>query len=452
MTRDESPPPAYDVHDPGSNNLDLEEGVGQNEADRAEARASPAPFVASRLSPAPSRPGSVQPAPPRADPEPIPLQPIRTPSVPGSSRSQSQPQLVSPRRDVPGGVRAKSPFADRGDSDSAITRNSLNWWRKNGNGFVIFFLNVPFLVMFIMDIIGTHGMPWSTYYRYVVHSGAFRTTFIMLGFFTAAINSIWALTNCFHGGFPRAVTSRKLNPQLAGHIIMFTVLLLIVWPIIEVFGIQRRIQPIYSCEEMGFRSSILLDVLGGVTGISRMSQFPNNITIRSGNETLGLSMSPTIHKWNDNDRFSLTPLSQTTTPDVFHHVASYEVTIFLSDNIHQFRRIPSEANDTIVFVNGTFTDDPNYYLSFPALSPPMHSTTKANWTYMERRPWVELVSEKGTVLKTVKNQRGDRKDTMMRMCGAWSVTDMVEDLNKMEGVLVGLARMMIEMMKWGLDY
>lgn len=277
----------------------------------------------------------------------------------------------------------------------------------------------------------------------------------MIGFFTAAINLISLLTNFFHEGFPGATTYRQdkiLEDQAAETWCLLTVMLFIVWPMIEVFGVHRLIQPAYSCLDMGFRSSILLDVLGGVTMIGQMSQFPNNITIRSGDEVFGLSMSPMIHKWGNNDQFSLTPLPQTTTPDIFPRVASYEVTIFLSDHIHQFRRIPPEANDTIVLVNGTFIDDPNYYLSFPTLSPPMHSTTKLSWANTGKRPWVELLTEKGSVLKTVGNQHGDRDNTMIRMCGAWSVTEMMEDLDKMQGVLVGLARMMIELMKWGLDY
>ncbi|KAL0638266.1 hypothetical protein Q9L58_002723 [Maublancomyces gigas] len=405
MTRDESPPPAYNAHDPGSSGLDLEEGVGQNEA----------------------------------------------------SRTEPQPQPVRPRT-----ARPKRLFADREDSDSPIspgaTRNALNWWKKKGRKFIVFLLNLLFFVIFIMDIVGTHRVPWSTYYRDVVHSRSFRAAYVMIGFFTGAINLLCLLTNFFHEGFRGAATCRKCQAteaekaDMAGFAFLLILALFIVWPMIEVFGIHRRIQPAYSCLDMGFRSSILLDVLGGVTGNRGMSQFPNNITIRSGDEVFGLSMSPTIQKWGKNDQFSLTPLSQTTTPDIFPRVASYEVTIFLSDNIHQFRRIPPEANNTIVLVNGTFIDDPSYYLSFPALSPPMHSTTKVNWSYIEKRPWVELVTEEGSVLRTVRSQHGDRENTMMRMCGAWSVTDMMEDLDKMQGVLVGLARMMIEMMKWGLDY
>lgn len=309
-----------------------------------------------------------------------------------------------------------------------------------------------------MDIVGTYRIPRSTYYRDVVHSRSFGAAYVMIGLFTAAMNLLCLLTNFFHQGFRGAATGRECQlteaekAEVAKPAFLLILGPFIVWPMIEVFGVHRRIQPAYSCLDMGFQSSILLDVLGGVTGTRGMSQFPNNITIRSGDEVFGLSMSPTIQKWGKNDQFSLTPLSQTTTPDIFPRVASYEVTIFLSDKIHQFRRIPPEANNTIVLVNGPFIDDPSYYLSFPTLSPPMHSTAKVNWSYIGKRPWVELVTEEGSVLRTVGNQHGDRENTMMRMCGAWSVTDMMEDLDKMQGVLVGLARMMVEMMKWGLDY
>lgn len=301
--------------------------------------------------------------------------------------------------------------------------------------------------MIIMDIIGTYGMPNSAYYWNVVHSSAFRVIFISFGFFTSAVNLRWFTHPCSRRD-PLGATTRR-GCLIYGLLISLVTL---VWPMIEVLGVQRRIYPTYSCRELGFRSSILLEVLGGVSGVNGMSQFPNNVTIRSGDEVFALGMSPKIQRWGDNDEFLLTSLSQMTTPNIFPRVAGYEATIFLSDKIHQFRHTAPGANNTYVFTNGTFTDDPNYYLSFPSLSPPMYSTTKANWTYVGTRPWVELVIDRGTVMKTVGNQRGDKVNTMMRMCGAWTVTDMMEDLNKMEGVLVGLARMMIELMKWGLDY
>lgn len=304
--------------------------------------------------------------------------------------------------------------------------------------------------MIVMDIIGTYGMSDSAYYWNVVHNSVFRITFIALGIFTSVVNLCW-FKHALSSGDPPDATARR-GYWRYGLFISLVTLGFFAWPMIEVFGVQRYIYRTYSCQKLGFRSSILLEVLGGVSGVSRMSQFPNNVTIRSGDEVFALSMSPTIQRWSDNDEFSLTPLYQTTTPSIFPRVAGYEATIFLSSKIHQFRHTTPGANDTYVFINGTFTDDPSYYLSFPNLSPPMHSTTKANWTYVSTRPWVELMIDRGTVLKTVGNQRGDKVDTMMRMCGAWTVTDMMEDLNKMEGVLVGLARVMIELMKWGLDY
>lgn len=296
-----------------------------------------------------------------------------------------------------------------------------------------------------MEIIGTHRMPDSAYYWNVVHSTPFRVIFLSLCWFTSAINIFWVVKT---GPKNQSMDVLELKFMLW----LLPTVVFISWSMIEVLRVQRTIHRKYTCQELGFRSEILLEVLGGVSGVSWMSQFPNNVTIRSDNEVFALGMSPDIQKWSDHNEFSLAPLSQTTTPSIFPRVANYEATIFLSERIHQFRHTAPGANDTYVLVNGTFIDNPKYYLSFPTLSPPMHSTEKANWTYMDKRPWVELVNSRGTVLKTVGGQRGDKVNTMMRMCGAWAVADMMEDLDKMEAVLVGLARMMIELMKWGLDY
>lgn len=459
MARDESPPPAYNEHDPVNRDGDLERGVNQNVPSQTEALAPSARPVASSAI-APSRPAQIPPAPPRAASRPIPLRRIQKHRT-TSSFSRS---LAGSRADVARGVRSKYPFADPRNSASDVNNNAAgsapSWWRdqwrKIKDCWPVLLLNIPLLVMIVMDIIGTYGMSNPAYYWNVVHSSAFHVIFISLGIITSAINlSLFAYT-CSRGD-PPSVTARRgcwrvWQILIYGLLIPLVTLGFSAWPFIEIFGVQRHIYPTYSCQELGFRSSILLEVLGGVSGASGMLQFPNNVTIRSGDEAFALSMSPTIQRWGDNDEFLLTPLSQTTTPTIFPRVAGYEATIFLSDKIHQFRYTASGANDTYVFKNGTFTDDPNYYLSFPNLSPPMYSTTKANWTYIGTRPWVELVIDRGTVLKTVRNQRGDKVNTMMRMCGAWTVADMVEDLNKMEGVLVGLARMMIELMKWGLDY
>lgn len=454
MIRDESPPPAYNVHDPGnrqSRDLDLGGEGSQSEAACTGIPVSPAPFVASRLSSAPLRPVPLQPAPSRTTSQPIPLQPIRTPLIPSSSKSQPQP--VNPRTNSPGGVRPKSPSTGSEDSASDINPgaigSALNWWnqwRKNGHRFLILFLNLPFIIMSIMEIIGTYGMRESAYYRNVVHTSPFRTIFIILAWITAAINLIWFSRT--YRGYPRLGLG---DVAMIKFCLPLVTIGFILWAMIEALAVNRILHPTYSCEEMGFQSSILLDVLGGVTGINGMLQFPNTVTISSGDEVFGLSMSPEIQQWSDKDQFSLTPLSQTTTPDIFPRVAGYEVTIFLSDKIYQFQHTPPEANGTYILANGTFIDNPNYYLSFPTLSPPMHSTTKPNWAYIGKRPWVQLVIEQGIVLSTVKNRGKDNK-TMMRMCGAWSVTEMMEDLQKMEGVLVGLARMMIEQMKWGLNH
>lgn len=141
-----------------------------------------------------------------------------------------------------------------------------------------------------------------------------------------------------------------------------------------------------------------------------------------------------------------------TTPSLFPRVRGNEVVMRLADKTYKFEYTVPKIPNTPLVRNGTFSDDPGYYLSFPDLSSPMHSTTKGNWTYVNTRPWVELVDDERTVLKTVENHGGDDVNTMMRMCGAWSLDEMMEDERRMETVLVGLARMMIEFAKWGLDY
>lgn len=454
MTRGESPPPSYhacdrsshESRDEGSLGLDIESGVSS----------SPAPFVASSFSQTPLPPSPLRTASARPTSQPIPLQLIQEPSILRSYGPQSQP--AGPRTGVLGAVQPKYPFADPEGSTSTVDSTTIDrapgWWKvqlkKIERYLPLLIINLPFIVMFLMDIIGTHIIPKSAYYRNVVQSSPFRATFIALGATMAVLNAIGLLNRPYDTERPLTRPRRSS----VGHIIVFFLATFGVglWPMIEVWGIQKNIHPTHTCEERGFRSSILLEVLGGKTGLRGISRFPNNATIRSGDEIFGLSLSPTIRQWDDYDEFWLTPLPQTTSKDIFPRVAGYEVTIFLSEKIHQFRHAQPGENNTYVLKNGTFADNPNYYLSFPTLSPPMHSTKKTNWTYVDTRPWVELVNDERTVLKTVANQHGDRVNTMMRMCGGWTVTEMMEDLEKMEAVLVGLARVMIELMKWGLDY
>lgn len=481
----ETPPPIYSSNDEAESSdgseIDFNElhfplrlnqfgaPYGATEWSAIGMGSEPAAFVASSFSSAPMR--TFHPSPARVATQTVPLQHLQDPRV--ASYHEFLPQLDNPPTDSvnsPDDIQLKDPFADPEDSApryQGSTVSSSSWltkkWTENKDIFVILLVNTPFFAMFVMDIVGTYIIPKSAFYRNVVYSISFRITYTCLGLLTAALNIMWFFTDHFHNAERRAAVKRRFIERSGKGKLFMTVkyaLLFFVaiggvafWPMIEVIWLQKDISPAYpSCEERGLKSSILLQVASGESSWHGEPWMSNNATIRSGDESFGLSLSPTIRPGRNYDQFYLAPARKLTTPDLFFRVKGDEMMIYLKEKTYKFQYTVPGVPGVYLIKNGTFSDDRDFYLSFPTVDPPLHSTTKANWTYTHSRPWVELVDGERTVLKTVENQAGDKRDTMLRMCAAYSVNEIVEDMKKMEGILIGLGRLMVELAKWGLDH
>lgn len=162
---------------------------------------------------------------------------------------------------------------------------------------------------------------------------------------------------------------------------------------------------------------------------------------------LGLSLLPTINasEVSTND-FELVFSPNLTSPDLKTRLRNDYVSIQLAEKTYEW----GYTEDKLERKKGNFTEGPSGP-SFPFLDMPLFINPKIKWTWSSGRvPSAEWVDDSGCVKLKISGYRPSMMPcNELRICTTLSITDTMFRPKHMEAFMVVLARIMIEMVKYG---
>lgn len=360
------------------------------------------------------------------------------------------------------------------DSPTPITQSTHNnktpsskSWFKRHRRLLLWAVctNIPFAIFFLIDIIGTQS-PKSSLYRNVVYLGGkesglpFNLVYVVLAMCTALVN-----VNLF-SRYRKAVRLEKHPPNTQRRKTLHSIILwgcfmlmvpcLTLWPF-AACKIHNIVKPVFpTCRERGFGSSVLLKATSALL-------LDGNTAIISSTDDSEMKFGLDLRARGEDIRtFTVTPRAKSISPrSLVPKVLDKSMTFHMATHSYDFSFTALSTNNSShlskYVKHGKFSDSPLSYLSFPTLSTQLRSSGKGNWSTVGdpgSPPSVEMVNpypESTTLIKTVESEKGDEKCTHLRMCSAWTVEEMVGDVDIMESVFAVIGRVAVEMVKYGLS-
>ena len=361
-------------------------------------------------------------------------------------------------------------------------------------------INIPFLTLFLMDIIGTHYRK-SKFYRQnldlrfgIPGPIVFQTFYIAIGLGTAFANIM------FLGAFIDCVSrkwgnDKKLGktegdgairkvPFRNGHTlrgpgvpvlvcgIIFGVLLFVAGPVVAPFVAIRThtLPPLVPgsvlCSDYRYKTTIMLRVLDGETAnLTDLGGSPlySSATFYSGS-TVPFTMD-LIPRRGPRDTFPSTYLF-TFNPASIHEndlialgISNVSVGYDLGRHEYEFRYDRGQGGTKLVDQD-TMHDDPDdaESLSFPHLPHPIHSVERDTW--ISHTPLVQPHAQfardfsiaSDILLKTESDPTGAINCTMVKMCARDSIDFMLTNPPTFESILVPVGRFFIEVVHFAEDF
>ncbi|KAI5840792.1 hypothetical protein DFP73DRAFT_557871 [Morchella snyderi] len=320
--------------------------------------------------------------------------------------------------------------------------------------------NSPFLSLMIIDIVTTTAFPSSVLYRELLRT-KFECATVVLCIFTAVSNFFFIIV-----GAGKAGTSKKplVTSTVICTIFTFCCLFACCWHLISTRMHNAHPPQWPTCGARGFGATITASI--------EVGHGASNITIVSAHnkhDVLGLQLTPTVQESRDLDFFHASAVPWLSSERVWSTVdaagGGMSVDVSLEDHLYGVTYAGSVTN-------GRFVDNRSFFLVFPDLG--IKTSSTQTWSSSSplaigrlgsssrdhQRPVVNLIEDGNrVVLATVPSEveRGQDKDKgkntemVWRMCGMWSVAEMLADREVMEKVLVPLTRLGVEMELWGTE-
>ena len=315
--------------------------------------------------------------------------------------------------------------------------------------FVVLMLNIPFAIMFMVDMVGTFH-PQSTFYRknlYLKATGGlvFHALYVPLGVVTMLVDLafLWSAVRGIIKSHVKDWPTWKLFVVVVAAGVLGGLVAISpgVYPVVAMFVHNQTHYDVViasGCRESGFGSIIQLHTAAGGAG--------SNATFLTASGALDFTMK-LLKTESGLDSFALDP-----SPSHNFTFAGVSVDFNLSAHTYDFRlHDASLPENQSILRHGLIFDDPSGTLSFPDLHWPLHTTTSTTWSIASGKlPVFQLVdaaAPPNTVLKAVAFDGGC--ELRMTACGMWTTGEIEADWRKFESVAVSVGRMLIEVGKVG---
>lgn len=408
-----------------------------------------------------------------AAPKPVQLQEYPPPaytgqgsSTPGYYSAISDPfaDPVPSRRPPLSRVHSSTPLPaaaryppPASESFFSRTRAEIHFLFHSPLFWIFLICNAPFLSLIIIDIVTTTAFPSSVLYRELLRS-KFEYATVVICVFTAISNFAFAIM-----GISAYQLGKKpyVAPTIICTVFTFFFIFACCWRTIATRMHNANPAQWPTCATRGFGATITASI--------EVGHGASNITIVSAHDkhdVLGLQLTPTVQDSRDLNYFQASAVPWLSSERVWSAVDATGGGMSVDLSLEKHRYGVVYAGNT---TNGRFVDNRSFFLVFPDLG--IKSSSTRTWSsssppdlrYVgsdsrdDERPVVDLVEGKRVVLATVPSEieRGQNKDKgkntemVWRMCGMWSVEEMLADREVMEKALVPLTRLGVEMELWG---
>ncbi|KAH0602373.1 uncharacterized protein H6S33_008712 [Morchella sextelata] len=320
--------------------------------------------------------------------------------------------------------------------------------------------NAPFLSLIIIDTVTTTAFPSSVLYHELLRP-KFKYTTVVLCVFTAVANGGLMVVSVGVGA-----NSKRPVPTAAVlcTIFAFCIIFVSCWDLISTRMHSANPAQWPTCAARGFGATITASI--------EVDHGASNITIVSTHnkdDVLGLQLTPTVQESRDLDFFHASAVPWLSSERVWSAVDAAGGGVSVDVSLEKHRYGVTYAGSV---TNGRFVDNRNFFLVFPDLG--IKTSSTRTWSSSsppgivriggssrdDERPVVDLIEDgKRVVLATVPSEiersqnkeKGKNTEMVWRMCGMWSVAEMLANREVMEKVLVPLTRLGVEMELWGTE-